>query len=108
MRHPQTGRYFEAFVTEEIINGFHAVGATQIDFNYFRTKNGAEVDLIIDGSRGVITVEIKFGLSVKNNQLYSLTEFINNNNCQYGILINNNSEVKMLTEKIIQIPATLL
>ena len=105
LRHPGTGLAFEAFVIEEIINGFNGIGATQFDYNYFRTKNGAEVDLIIDSPFSIIPIEIKLGISINRNQLYSLTQFINNNNCPYGILINNGNEIKKLTEKIIQIPA---
>jgi len=108
LRHPGTGITFEAFVIEEIINGFHAVGAVQFDYYYFRTKNGAEVDLIIDTPQGIIPVEIKFGISTKKNQLYSLTQFINANNCPYGLLLNNSDTVRRLTEKIVQIPAGLL
>lgn len=105
LRHPGTGFTFEAFVIEEIINGFKGIGTNQFDYNYFRTKNGAEVDLIIDTPLSIIPIEIKLGISIKKNQLYSLTQFINDNNCPYGILINNGKEIKKLTEKIIQIPA---
>ena len=108
LRHPGTGMSFEAFVTEEIKNGFKGVGDSQIDYYYFRTKNGAEVDLIIDTPAAVIPIEIKLGISVKKNQLYSLTQFINDNNCPYGILLNNSNEIKKLTEKIIQIPASYI
>lgn len=108
LRHPGTGFTFEAFVIEEIINGFKGIGATQFDYYYFRTKNGAEVDLIIDSPLAVIPIEIKLGISIKQNQLYSLTQFINNNNCPYGILLNNGKEIKKLTEKIIQIPASYI
>jgi len=77
-------------------------------YYYYRTRNGAEVDLIIEGNFGILPIEIKYGMDVKLKQLTSLKRFITENNLPFGIVINNSEEVMMLTENVIQIPAGLV
>ena len=104
--HPGTGAAFEGFVIEELIQGLRAVADTPWGVNFYRTRGGAEVDLVLttpDGDR--IPVEIKFGTTVRREALRSLTSFIAQEGCQYGILINNAESVQRLTDQIIQIPA---
>ena len=108
-RHPGTGAAFEGFITEEIIQGLAVNADVPWGANYYRTRNGAEVDLVLtspDGDR--IPVEIKFGISTRRADLRSLSRFIDQENCTYGILVNNADEIRMLTENIIQIPAGCL
>jgi hypothetical protein len=59
-----------------------------------------------DGDR--IPVEIKFGISTRAADLISLSRFIEQENLPYGMVINNSEEIRMLTEKIIQLPAGCL
>ncbi len=108
-RRPGTGSAFEGFIIEEIIQGLQAVQSTRWKHAFYRTRGGAEIDLILtspDGTR--IPIEIKFGISVRRAQLKTLTTFIEQENLPYGIVINNADEVKLLTENIIQIPAGCL
>jgi predicted AAA+ superfamily ATPase len=105
LRAPQTGQNFEAFIIEEIIKGLQATSVTRWDYFYFRTRNGAEVDLILDGSFGTLPIEIKFGHKTTLRQLTSLQQFVNRNNLPFGIIINNSNDIRMLGEKIIQLPA---
>ena len=103
--HPGTGSAFEAFVMEEIVQGFQAVQRAPWAFSYYRTRNGAEVDLVMtspDGDR--IPVEIKFGAATRRIELRALERFIQQEGLSYGILVNNAEEVRMLSERIIQIP----
>ena len=58
VNHPQVGAAFEAFVTEEVIKGVQAVDVSNWRYYYFRTHNGAEVDLILEGPFGLLPVEI--------------------------------------------------
>jgi len=103
---PGTGAAFEGFVIEEIIHGFRAIETAPWGFNFYRTRGGAEVDLILTTPTGVrIPVEIKFGIATRRADLRSLSGFIAQEQCPYGILVNNADEVSMLTENIIQIPA---
>jgi predicted AAA+ superfamily ATPase len=105
LRSPQVGQNFEAFVIEEIIKGLQATSVTRWDYFYFRTRNGAEVDLILKGSFGTLPIEIKLGRQTTLRQLTSLQQFVKRHDLPFGILINNSSEVRLLSEKIIQLPA---
>jgi len=108
LRSPQLGHNFESFIIEEIIKGIQATNVTRWDYFYFRTKNGAEVDLVLEGSFGLLPIEIKLGQQTTLRQLTSLQQFIQNHCLAFGILVNNSNEVRMLTDKIIQIPAGCL
>jgi len=106
---PTTGSTFEGFLIEEIIQGLKAVETAPWGFNYYRTRGGAEVDLILTSPQGQrIPVEIKFGASSRKSDLRSLSSFIEQEACPYGLLVNNASSVCLLADKIIQIPAGCL
>lgn len=108
LRSPQVGQNFEAFITEEIIKGIQATRATRWDYYYFRTKNGAEVDLVLDGSFGTLPVEVKFGRQTTAKQLTALRQFVELHDLPIGIIVNNSSAIRMLADKIIQVPAGCL
>ena len=105
---PHVGTGFESFIIEEVIKGLESLLLTGWQYYYYRTRNGAEVDLIIEGNFGILPIEIKYGMDVKLKQLTSLKRFITENNLPFGIVINNSEEVMMLTENVIQIPAGLV
>jgi predicted AAA+ superfamily ATPase len=108
LRTPQLGQNFEAFIIEEIIKGIQASKATRWDYYYFRTRNGAEVDLVLEGSFGVLPIEIKFGTHTRLKQLTSLQQFIQKQQLPFGVVINNSNEIRLLSKEIIQIPAGCL
>lgn len=105
---PTVGSSFESFVIEEILKGLQATMTTNWNPYYYRTKNGAEVDLVLKGAFGTLPIEIKYGSTTSSKQLRSLTKFIKDHELPFGILINNADSVEMLNEHIIQIPATCL
>ncbi len=104
-RCPYLGRYFESFVAEEIIRGIRATKAVNIQIYHLRTKAGGEIDLVVQGSFGLLPIEIKYGSSTTSRQLTFLKSFIELHNLPYGVVINNSDRVEMITDKIIQIPA---
>jgi len=109
LSHAGTGYAFEGFITEEILQGLNAVSSSRWTGNYYRTRGGCEVDLVLtspDGDR--IPIEIKFGSSTKRSELKSMLSFIEQENLEYGILVNNSNRLALLTENIIQIPAGYL
>ena len=106
--HPVAGFSFESFVIEEIIRGFQATMATQMEFMYYRTVDKSEIDLVIEGSFGVIPIEIKLNAIAKRNSLRGLENFIRDLDAKYGILINRGKRIERLTEKIIQIPVNYI
>lgn len=106
--YPRVGTSFEAFIIEEIIKGLEAKMLTGWEYYYYRTRNGAEIDLILDGDFGILPIEIKYGLKTDKSKITSLRKFIKDNNLPFGIVINNSEEVTMLAEGVIQIPAGLV
>jgi predicted AAA+ superfamily ATPase len=108
MVYHQVGVTFEGFIIDEIIKGLEAKMLTGWEYHYYRTRNGAEIDLIIDGDFGILPIEIKFGLKTDKSRLTSIRKFVMDNNLPLGIVVNNSEEVTMLADKIIQLPAALV
>ena len=108
LRSPNFGQNFESFVIEEIIRGLHALPVHSWNYYYFRTKNGMEIDLILEGLFGIVPIEIKSGSSTSIKKVPSLKRFVDELALPLGIVVNNDDEVKMLSERIIQIPAAYI
>ena len=53
--YPKLGNVFESFVVEELIRGVQAVAARNLNHYHFRTKAGGEIDLILEGSFGLLS-----------------------------------------------------
>jgi uncharacterized protein len=105
---PIIGKSFECFVIEEIIKGVEATSTSNWDAHYFRTKNGVDIDLILEGPFGLLPIEVKYGLATPAPHLRSLKSFIGKHDLPFGILINNSEKIEWLTEKIVQIPVGCL
>jgi uncharacterized protein len=108
LHHPSVGAAFEAFIVEEIIKGIQSTNATNWQYYYFRTRNGAEIDLILKGPFGVLPIEIKLGSSVTGRQLQTLKNFVFLHDLPLGVVVNNSDNVEMISERIIQLPANFL
>ena len=106
LRSPQLGQNFESFIIEELIKGIQSTNATRWDYFYFRTKNGAEVDLILQGNFGTLPIEIKFGKDTSRRQIIALQQFVDRHQLPFGLLVNNADNIKMLSSNVIQLPAT--
>ena len=104
LSHPQFGRIWESFVTEQIIKNLDIELFKHKEY-FYRTHHQAEVDLILEGRFGLIPIEIKSGTYTKKDQIRSLKNFVEEQESKFGILINNGDEVIKLTENIYQIPA---
>lgn len=105
LNHPNVGMGFEAFICEEIIKGLQVSPVVSWHYYYYRTRNGAEIDLILEGPFGTLPVEIKLGRTVKQRQLQTMKRFVNENKLPLGILINNGDQVELIADKILQLPA---
>jgi predicted AAA+ superfamily ATPase len=108
LNYPNVGAGFEAFISEEIIKGIQASDTVNWNYYYFRTKNGAEIDLVLEGSFGILPIEIKLGSGIKQKQIQTIKSFVYNNDLPLGIVINNSDSVEMIADRIIQIPATCI
>ena len=107
LRSPKLGQIFESFVIEELIKGLNCKSSGRWSYSYYRTRNGAEIDLLLEGG-GLLPIEIKFSSSIENRSLMALKQFIKEYSLPFGIVINNSQEVKMLSEKVIQIPVSFI
>ncbi len=105
--HPVLGRSWEGLVIEEIIRGLNATGAG-FDYYYYRTGGGAEVDLILEGEFGLIPIEIKYTQTVPAKQLRAMKDFIKDQNCGFGLVINNDECSRLYDEQIAGIPFACL
>ncbi len=106
--HPHIGNSFESFVIEEILRGLESTFITNWDSYYYRTRSGAEVDLILEGPFGLLPIEIKYGSTTQRSKLIALTQFIKHHNLKFGLLINQSQKVEWITPEILQVPATCL
>jgi uncharacterized protein len=105
---PIAGFSFEGFVIEEILKGLQDARCRNVDYYYYRTRSGAEIDLILEGPFGVLPIEIKYGIRVARQQLKGLSQFIAEQKLPLGLLINQAEKVEWLTENILQVPAGCL
>jgi predicted AAA+ superfamily ATPase len=101
--HPQMGHSWEGMVVEEIIRQLNFFGVS-FDYFYYRTAAGAEVDLILEGDFGLIPVEIKRTQRVTRRELRPLKDFINERDCRFGLVINNDTSARLYDEKIVGLP----
>jgi len=108
MSDPIVGLSFESFIIEELIRGIQAVGGANTDYYFYRTKHGAEIDLIVEGPNGLLPIEIKYGSHTPAKKLVTLQEFIDKMGLKIGIVINNADKVQQLTTNIIQVPANYI
>lgn len=103
-RSAHVGHSFESFVIDEIIKGITAAGINNVDYCYYRTAKGAEVDLVIRTPANKIPVEIKMAKSVPLKELSALTKYISDNELSFGLLINQSDRMVWVTENILQVP----
>jgi len=106
--YPNVGAAFEAFISEELIKGIQATDIVNWNYNYFRTRNGAEIDLILEGPFGTLPIEIKFGSMIQKRHLQTLKNFVYKNDLPLGIVINNGDDIQLVTDRILQLPATCI
>ena len=102
--YPRLGNVFESFVVEELIRGVEATNARNLAAYHFRTRAGGEIDLILEGSFGLVPIEVKYQSNTTKKQLTAMLNFIEQHAVPFGIVINNCERPSLITENIIQIP----
>jgi predicted AAA+ superfamily ATPase len=105
--HPLAGRSWEAYAGELLLRGFAAAGI-QVVPHHFRTRGGAEVDLVLSGEVGTLPVEIKLGSATEPRSLRALADFVAEQDCPLGLVINNDERPRLLAERIVSVPAAAL
>ena len=89
---------------EELIKGLQSTQITNWQPYYYRTRNGAEIDLILNGPFGTLPIEIKYGTMTKMKYLATLSNFVEEHHLPFGMVINQSNQTEWLTSKIMQIP----
>jgi len=107
LSHPLLGRWWEGHVTETLLRGFANLGIQALP-SHFRTRGGAEIDLILDGEFGVVPVEIKFGTRADPRDVQHLAQFVKDHGCAYGLVINNDERPRRVTAEIASLPMACL
>lgn len=105
--HPQAGHSWEGYVAEQLLRGFAAQGS-QVTPSHLRTRGGAEVDLVLEGEFGTLPVEIKVGARIEPRALRALDAFVAEQGCRLGLVVNNDEKPRLLTERIVSVPAASL
>lgn len=105
--HPALGRSWEGLVVENLLRGFGNAGIEVHPYHY-RTRGGAEIDLILEGEFGLLPVEIKLTRQSDKRALRALSEFVEMHGCPLGLVINNDEKPRRLDERILGIPAGAL
>lgn len=100
----QIGHLFESFVIESIIKNLEASPIVNWQAYYYRTRNGAEIDLVLEGQFGLVPIEIKLGETIMKKQLQVMKGFLDEYKLPLGIVINQGKDIAMLAPNIIQIP----
>lgn len=103
-QHPLIGRSFEGFVIGELLKGLKTLSIGHINAYHYRTKHGAEIDLILEGRFGMVPIEIKYGIKILSKQISTLKKFIEDNNLKLGIIINQADDIEWITPNILQLP----
>jgi uncharacterized protein len=101
--HPQCGASWQSMVTEEILRQFAALGKA-VDAYHYRTGAGAEVDLVLEGTFGIVPFEMKFGQRVDARDLRPIRDFMHEFGCPIGFVIHAGEEPRRLDQNIIGMP----
>ncbi len=107
LAHPQAGSSWEGMVVEEVCRQLEQRGVGFEAFHY-RVSGGAEVDLILEGTFGLIAVEIKLGQRVRLQSLRGLQAFVKDHHCRFGLVLSNEEKARMITEDVVGIPVRCL
>jgi predicted AAA+ superfamily ATPase len=104
----EAGGSFEALV--------HQTLAAQVDLltprgrlHYWRTVSGAEVDFVLEHGRRLVAFEVKLATSVGYGDAAGLRTFMQEYpECACGVVVHSGEEVRMLGDRIVGVPWTVL
>ena len=77
-------------------------------FNYYRRRNGAEIDLVLSGDFGLLPIEIKYGVKTNTRKLVALRQFVKDRDIPLGIVVNNADKPELIADRIVQLPANYI
>jgi len=100
------GNIFENFAIAEILKQ-NSLLPRKNNLYFWRTSNGAEVDLIIEKGNNIIPIEIKSGIRIAEASIRGLTGFMNlkiDRRIKFGIVFYRGDRVFKITDKILAVP----
>ena len=98
------GAIYESFICTEIFKIFHNTAAV-FDSFYWRTKDGSEVDLIIEAEGLTLPFEIKSSTNLTKRDASGLVSFLADNpQARTGYIIYPGREVQQIYPNVIAVP----
>ncbi len=107
LSHPQMGASWEGLAIEEVLRQLAALGVP-IDYSYYRTGAGAEVDLVLQGAFGTVAVEVKHTSDVGGRELRAMRDFLDEHKARLGVVINTDVRPRLYDDRIVGIPLNWL
>lgn len=107
MTHPRMVQSWQGMVIENLLRGLAAADVACHAWHY-RTGAGATIDLVLEGTFGLLPVNIQHTRQVAPRSLRALRSFVTEHSCRYGIVINNNETPQRLDEQLVSLPLALL
>jgi uncharacterized protein len=102
------GKYFENWVIAEILKQI-SFGDRRMKPYFWRTSNGAEVDLVLEYGDRLLPFEIKSSSVIRKESLRGLSQFMHElssrKDVPFGIVLYGGTEIFQIAEKIVAIPA---
>lgn len=87
------GRAFEHFILMEIL-AYRSYSEKDFKIAYWRTKDGTEVDFVVDD--GMIAIEVKGGRNIDSSSLRPLRVFSEEYSPEKAILVNNETTPRLI------------
>ncbi|MBU1122673.1 MAG: ATP-binding protein [Candidatus Omnitrophica bacterium] len=100
------GNIFENYVISEIEKQ-NSFLIRKSNMYFWRTANGAEVDLVIERGEDIIPIEIKSGVKISNNSIRGLSDFMKlkiSKRILFGIVFYRGDKIYRLTDNILAVP----
>ncbi len=104
---PQMGALFENFVLTEIIK-FKLNHRIDLEISYYRTKEGEEIDFVVQLNSQLLLIEAKLGTSSSRKIQFSSTTKKILGECPHFIFVTYTGEKLQLAENQYQIPVSQL
>lgn len=104
------GHILETWVIIEFIK-HNNIQHRKKNLYFWRTSNGAEVDLLIEDGKKIIPIEIKTTYRIKPESIRGLKEFISldiGRDIPFGVVFYRGDEVYRISDKIWAIPISMI
>jgi hypothetical protein len=100
------GNLFESVVLSNLLTIADIYG---MNVYFWRTREGKEVDFILEYGRAILPIEVKLSNKVQYNDIQNILYFISlNPNAVGGIVIYNGNQIYRLSSNIFAIPWVML